>query len=65
MRKKYIKICDFVCEMLIFTHLYVKYTGTNCRYESKERSRKTGKFLARATGLEPVTYGLKISTAGT
>ena len=49
--------------MLIFTHLYVKDTGTNCRCESKEKSRKTGKFLARATGLEPVTYGLTANWA--
>ena len=34
-----------------------------CRYESKEKSRKTGKFLARAVGLEPVTYGLTANPA--
>ena len=32
--------------------------GNRLPEKSNKKSRKTGKFLARATGLEPVTYGL-------
>ena len=51
--QQFLKISDF------FTIMCQKYEN-RLPEKSNKKSRKTGKFLARATGLEPVTYGLTV-----
>ena len=53
-----------VCFYIKIWHFCGLYTGTSCRSKSKEKPQKSAEILARATGLEPVTYGLTANLIG-